>query len=158
MKEKKDYTYRSMRREREYGLYWYSGLWQVMRPILIAVTVAVIVGGVCLAGWNKLYQSFIAPVNPEDTETVTFEITSGQSLSRVASNLEQADLVRNRLAQRGDESVRADEHERRRKAHAKRVLERRRHRERGAEPQHEAKRRVVLENPGPECKPCFHGA
>ena len=96
VKEKKDYTYRSMRREREYGLYWYSGLWQVMRPILIAVTVAVIVGGVCLTGWNKLYQSFIAPVNPEDTETVTFEITSGQSLSRVASNLEQADLVRNK--------------------------------------------------------------
>ena len=96
VKEEKDYTYRSMRREREYGLYWYSGLWQVLRPVLVGLTVAVIVAGLCITGWNKLYGAFIAPVDPEDTETVSFEITSGQSLSRVAANLEQADLIRSK--------------------------------------------------------------
>ena len=96
MREEKDYTYRSMRREREYGLYWYSGLWQVLRPILIGLTVLVIVGGLCLTGWNKLYGMFVAPVDPNDAESVPFEIASGQSLSRVAANLEEAELIRSK--------------------------------------------------------------
>ena len=27
-------TYRSIYREREYGGYWYSGLWKILRPLL----------------------------------------------------------------------------------------------------------------------------
>ena len=96
MQEEKDYTYRSMRKEREYGLYWYSGLWHVLRPVLVGVTVLIIVTGLCVTGWNKLYGELLAPVDPGDPETVVFEITSGQSLSRVAANLEQAELIRNR--------------------------------------------------------------
>ena len=92
----RDYTYRSMRKEREYGLYWYSGLWQVLRPILVALTVLVIVAGLCVTGWNRLYGTFVAPVNPEDPENVPFEVASGQSLSRVAANLEEADLIRSK--------------------------------------------------------------
>ena len=45
-KTKRNYTYRTMRDEREYGLYWYSGLWNVLRPILIACASLVVV--VCL--------------------------------------------------------------------------------------------------------------
>ena len=96
MKAERDDTYRSVQEEREYGFYWYSGLWKVLRPLLVAVTVLVIVAGIGMTVWNKLYGDFLAPVDPEDATEHVFAITSGQSLSRVASNLESADLIRNR--------------------------------------------------------------
>ena len=43
MSKEKRVTYRSMRDEREYGLYWYSGLWHVLRPVLVGLTVLVLV-------------------------------------------------------------------------------------------------------------------
>ncbi len=88
MKQEKDYTYRSMRDERRYGLFWYSGLWQVLRPILVAVAVVILVVGIGATVWNKLYGSFAAPVNESDSQEYTFEVTSGQSLSSVAKKLE----------------------------------------------------------------------
>ncbi len=96
MDREKNYTYRSMRKEREYGYYWYSGLWQVIRPVMIAVTTALIVIAVLAAGWNKLYGEFAAAEDPEDPGEYVFEITSGQSLNRVASNLENAGLIRSK--------------------------------------------------------------
>ena len=96
MKERKNYTYRSMRDEREYGLYWYSGLWHVLRPVLVGLTVLVLVIGIGMTVWNKLYGSFLAPVDQEDTAEYTFEISSGESLNRVATNLEDAGLIRSR--------------------------------------------------------------
>ena len=96
MKKDKNYTYRSMRDEREYGLYWYSGLWHILRPILVGLTVFVLVVGIGVTVWNKLYGSFLAPVDPADEAEYTFEIQSGQSLNRVASNLESADLIRSK--------------------------------------------------------------
>ena len=96
MKERKNYTYRSMRDERQYGLYWYSGLWHVLRPILIALTVMVLIIGIGTTVWNKLYGSFAAPVDVEDTTEYPFEITSGQSLNRVSANLEAAGLIRSK--------------------------------------------------------------
>ena len=96
MKERKNYTYRSMRDERQYGLYWYSGLWQILRPILIALTVLVLIVGIGTTVWNKLYGTFAAPVDVEDTAEYPFEITSGQSLNRVSANLEAAGLIRSK--------------------------------------------------------------
>ena len=96
MKNDENYTYRSMRDEREYGPYWYSGLWHILRPILVGVTVAVLVIGIGMTVWNKLYDSFLAPVDQTDTAEYSFEISSGQSLNRVASNLEAAGLIRSK--------------------------------------------------------------
>ena len=96
MKKDKNYTYRSMRDEREYGLYWYSGLWHILRPVLVGLTVLVLVIGIGMTVWNKLYGSFLAPVDPADEAEYTFEIASGESLNRVASNLETAGLIRSR--------------------------------------------------------------
>ena len=96
MSKEKRYTYRSMRDEREYGLYWYSGLWHVLRPVLVGLTVLVLVIGIGMTVWNKLYGSFLAPVDQEDTAEYTFEISSGESLNRVATNLEDAGLIRSR--------------------------------------------------------------
>ena len=96
MSDEKKYTYRSMREERKYGLYWYSGLWMILRPILVGLTVLVLVIGIGMTVWGKLYGSFIAPVDQEDTQEYTFEVGSGESLNRVATNLENAGLIRNR--------------------------------------------------------------
>ncbi|MBQ6513590.1 MAG: endolytic transglycosylase MltG [Clostridia bacterium] len=96
MSNEKKYTYRSMREERKYGLYWYSGLWMILRPILVGLTVLVLVIGIGMTVWGKLYGSFLAPVDQEDPQEYTFEVGSGESLNRVATNLEDAGLIRNR--------------------------------------------------------------
>ena len=96
MKKDENYTYRSMRDEREYGLYWYSGLWHILRPILVGLTVFVLVVGIGVTVWNKLYGSFLAPVDEADAAEYSFEISSGDSLNRVASNLEAAGLIRSK--------------------------------------------------------------
>ena len=96
MGKEKHYTYRSMWDEREYGLYWYSGLWRILRPILVGLTVLVLVIGIGMTVWNKLYGEFLAPVDQADTAEYTFEINSGESLNRVATNLEKAGLIRNK--------------------------------------------------------------
>ena len=89
-------TDRETRDEKEYGLYWYSGLWRILRPILVGLTVLVLVIGIGMTVWNKLYGSFLAPVDESDTAEYTFDISSGESLNRVATNLENAGLIRNR--------------------------------------------------------------
>ncbi len=89
-------TYRSVYREREYGGYWYSALWQVLRPILVGAAVAVTVIGLLMSLWNRIYDQYIGPVEPDSQEEVLFTIESGQSLTRVANHLEQAGLIHNR--------------------------------------------------------------
>ena len=86
-------TYRSIYREREYGGYWYSGLWKILRPLLIGATVAVVVVGLCMSLWNRLYSNYAGPVDEGDDAEVFFAIESGQSLTRVANNLEEAGLI-----------------------------------------------------------------
>jgi len=94
-KKKRD-TYRSVYREREYGGYWYSALWKILRPVLVGLTVAIVVAGLCTSLWNRLYTEYAGPVDPGDPQEVGFAIESGQSLTRVANNLEAAGLIRSR--------------------------------------------------------------
>ena len=96
MKDEKDYTYRSIRNERREGVYWYSALWGNLRPVLITAAVLVLTAGICLTVWNKLYGEFAAPVDEKNSADYPFEITSGQSLNRVAANLEEAGLIRSK--------------------------------------------------------------
>lgn len=95
-KRKKNYTYRTMRDERRYGLYWYSGLWSILRPVLVGLGAMVVVIGLLSGGWNSLYNTYLAPADEQNTQQVPFEVESGQSLTRVANNLEAAGLIRNR--------------------------------------------------------------
>ena len=88
-----DVTYRSIYREREYGGFWYSGLWKVLRPVLVGMTVAVIVAGLGMGLWNRLYEEYIGPMDAADETEVSFAI---QSLTRVANNLEKAGLIHSR--------------------------------------------------------------
>ena len=95
-RQKRSYTYRSMHEERQYGLYWYSGLWNILRPILIVAASLVVVIGLLASGWNWVYGEYLAPVDKANTDGVQFNIESGQSLTRVANNLEAAGLVRSK--------------------------------------------------------------
>ena len=94
--EQKQYTWRTLRDEREYGMYWYSGLWNALRPLLVGLAVLALTVGLLATAWNRLYGEFAAPADEQDASPVPFEITSGQSLSRIAANLEKQGLIRNK--------------------------------------------------------------
>ena len=95
-KKKRNYTYRSLRDEREYGGYWYAGLWNILRPILIGACALMVVVGLLAAGWNRVYADYLAPSDASDASAVPFAVESGQSLTRVATNLEKAGLIRSK--------------------------------------------------------------
>lgn len=95
-KNKHDDTYRSIRDEREYGPYWYSGLWRIVRPILVGVAALIVVIGLLSTAWSMVYDRFLAPPEAGSTEQVAFHIDNGQSLTRVATNLENAGLIRSK--------------------------------------------------------------
>jgi len=63
---------------------------------MLALCVAVVVAGVVMAVVNWADRSFFAPVDEEDTQPITFVVASGNSLTRVANNLESQGLIRNR--------------------------------------------------------------
>ena len=94
--QQKDYTQESLLKEREYGLFWYSWLWTVLRPLLIALCVFLVVAGVAMAAWNWVNREFFAPVDAKNPEEITFVVSSGSSLTRVANNLEDAGLIHSR--------------------------------------------------------------
>lgn len=94
--DKRNDTYRSVRDERRYGPYWYSALWRIVRPILVLGGSALLVIGILWSIWSKVYDEYLAPANAEDVQQVAFQVESGQSLTRVANNLEEAGLIRNR--------------------------------------------------------------
>ena len=94
--DEKEYTRESLHREREYGLFWYSWLWQILRPLMLALCVCLVVAGVVMSAWNWVDRHFFAPVDAQDANEVTFVVSSGNSLTRVANNLEEAGLIHNR--------------------------------------------------------------
>lgn len=90
------YDQRTVREEREYGVYWYAWLWRVLRPVTVFFCAVLIVIGLVTMGWNSVYEAFLMPVDPENTQTVRFTIESGDSISEIGENLEEAQLLRNR--------------------------------------------------------------
>ena len=95
MKKNND-TYQSIRDERQYGPYWYSLLWRVVRPLLVLAGSLLVVVGILSAVWNAVYDAYLAPPDGENHAQIAFSVESGQSLTKVANNLEAAGLIRNR--------------------------------------------------------------
>lgn len=95
-KNRKEYTHQSLRDERQYGFYWYSGLWMVLRPILVALGALIVVLGIVMSAWNYVDSHFFAAVDPADASQITFTIASGASLTRVSNDLEKERLIQNR--------------------------------------------------------------
>ena len=98
-----DYTPEEVHEEREYGLFWYSWLWTVLRPVLMALCIFLVVAGVLMGGWNWVSRHYLAPMNDQyraeadkDHAAYSFTVASGSSLTRVANNLEAAGLIHNR--------------------------------------------------------------
>ena len=89
------YDQRTLREEREYGVYWYAWLWRILRPVTIFLCAILIVVGLVTTGWNKVYEAFLMPVDPGNTQTTRFTIESGDSISEIGENLEKAQLLRN---------------------------------------------------------------
>lgn len=92
----KDYTFESLHREREYGLYWYSWIWHIIRPLIIGACALIVVFGVISFAWTRISNEMIDPVDPLDKTQIKFIVKSGESLTRVASNLKTQNLIRNR--------------------------------------------------------------
>ncbi|MDD3109146.1 MAG: endolytic transglycosylase MltG [Eubacteriales bacterium] len=91
-----EYTPEKLIEEREYGLYWYSWLWTILRPVLIFACSALLLLGIISFTWGRLSAVMIDPVDPQDQTPITFQIKSGESLTRVANNLQGMNLIRNR--------------------------------------------------------------
>lgn len=95
-KRHQNYSPEELIEEREYGLYWYSWLWTILRPVLIFACSALLLVGLISFVWGQFSAVMIDPVDPQDQTPITFEIQSGDSLTRVANNLQGMNLVRNR--------------------------------------------------------------
>lgn len=91
-----DYTDEQLRQERQYGLFWYSWLWHLLRPALLALCVLLVVAGVVMTGYNWVDRHFFAPVDEQDQTMQPFTVASGSSLTKVANNLEAQELIHNR--------------------------------------------------------------
>lgn len=91
-----DYTDEQLRQERQYGLFWYSWLWHLLRPALLALCVLLVVAGVVMTGYNWVDRHFFAPVDEQDQTMQPFTVASGSSLTKVANNLEAQGLIHNR--------------------------------------------------------------
>lgn len=90
-------TYRSEQElldKSEYGFHWYDVLWRLARPLLTAVCSLVLVAGLVSMGLQYIHQKYVAPVDAKDAAPRTFVVASGDSLRRVANNLEKQGLVR----------------------------------------------------------------
>ena len=94
--KKQNDTYQSVRDERQYGPYWYNVLWRIIRPVLVLAGSLLLVVGVISSIWNKVYEEYLAPADAANHTQTAFTVESGQSLTRVANNLEAAGLIRNR--------------------------------------------------------------
>lgn len=89
------YDHETLRNERQYGFYWYSGLWRVLRPVLVCLTALVLVFGFCSTVYGVIDEKYIRAVDPADTAEIPFSVSSGQSLTRVSKNLADQGLIRN---------------------------------------------------------------
>ena len=88
-KRSREYDHESLRDEREYGFYWYSGVWHILRPVLIGLAALVLVFGLLSTGYGVIHDRFLSAVDPQDTTEVPISIASGSSLTKVAGLLEQ---------------------------------------------------------------------
>lgn len=89
------YSTRALHEEREYGLFWYAWLWKLIRPILIFLCSVLIVIGIVSIGYDKLFDTFLAPVDSMSAELVEFEVHQGDSVSDIGANLVEAQLLKN---------------------------------------------------------------
>lgn len=82
--------------ERQYGFYWYSALWRLLRSVLIGIAAVVLVFGLLSGVYNIINDNYVSAIDAADHTEIPFSVESGQSLTRVANNLEAQGLIKNR--------------------------------------------------------------
>ncbi len=95
-RDRQDFDEESFRDERTYGPYWYSWLWHFLRPVLIFLCAVTVVVGIAMGVWGWIDKSYLQPMDKGDQTAIAFTVKSGDSLTRVANNLESAGLIHNR--------------------------------------------------------------
>lgn len=88
------YTRKTVYQDREYGLFWYAWLWQILRPVLIFLCALLIVVGIVSTGWNRVYDHFVAAPEADNPTTALFTISSGQSITSIGNQLEKQNYIR----------------------------------------------------------------
>ena len=91
-----EYTADRLHRERDYGPYWYSGLWRVVRPVAVFLCALLVLYGLTTGAVRSLGRRYFLAPDPYDTDPVAFTVRSGASLTRVATDLEAQGLIRSR--------------------------------------------------------------
>ncbi|MBR4442956.1 MAG: endolytic transglycosylase MltG, partial [Clostridia bacterium] len=92
---RKFYNQKTLHKEREYGFYWYSWLWKIIRPVMIFAISAIITLGIFINGWYVVYDNFLKPMDPDNKATVPFVIEKGNTVTKIARNLSEQGLLRN---------------------------------------------------------------
>ena len=95
MRDKQRITREQTRKEREFGPYWYSALWKLVRPFLVWTCAGLLALGILTSAWRSVRHRYFDAADAGNREAVSFTVTSGASLSRVAGDLEKAGLIAN---------------------------------------------------------------
>ncbi|MBQ4619385.1 MAG: endolytic transglycosylase MltG [Clostridia bacterium] len=88
------YTRETVMRDREYGMFWYAWLWQILRPVVIFMCALLIVVGLISTAWDKIYNGYISAPDENDYLTPGFTISSGESISTIGKNLEAQGYIK----------------------------------------------------------------
>ena len=91
---KRVYDTKAIIREREYGFFWYSWFWTAARPALILLISLLLAIGILVSAGTYIYDHTLKPMDVNDPSTVTVEIPSGSSVSKIADILANQNLLR----------------------------------------------------------------
>lgn len=95
MRDEERITREQTRKEREFGPYWYSALWKLVRPFLVWCCAGLLALGILTSAWRSVRHRYFDAADAGNSEAVPFTVSSGSSLSRVAGDLEAAGLIAN---------------------------------------------------------------
>ena len=95
MRDKQRITREQTRKEREFGPYWYSALWKLVGPFLVWTCAGLLALGILTSAWRSVRHRYFDAADAGNREAVSFTVSSGASLSRVAGDLEKAGLIAN---------------------------------------------------------------
>ena len=78
------------------GPRWFDVLWRVLRPVAIFLAACLLVVGALSTAVVYCYENFVMPVDENDQTLVPITIERGSSISSIARQLKEADLIRDR--------------------------------------------------------------
>lgn len=90
------YNAKTLRKDREYGFYWYSWLWSALRPMLVFFSALIVVAGIVATGINYVNTHYFMAVTPGDEQMTDFVVERGSSITKISENLEKEGFIRSK--------------------------------------------------------------